>query len=338
MMQRIRRSLLTFAVIALVLPQHAVAWNESGHRVIAAAAARQMPPELQLQMARVLRAHPRYEEDLAAFRPRRLKGLSELEWLLGQAAQWPDHARRFDNAPRHKRDSLVVRFHRGNWHYINLPVYLAKSDRALRIKDPTRKLPEVPPRDALSALAYIRTTLQDPCTSDEDRGLLVSWALHLIADVHQPLHTAALFTQDRWPRGDRGGNEVKIAGSGKGAKGGRLDSLHYYWDSAISNRREPYQIGKLIGVLDEQKLPKLARNEAQPVKWVREGRSIANRLVYEPLRAQLALGPVVTINKKYTRKAHAVSLRRAALAARRTALWLDEALSVKALRECKAQE
>lgn len=328
-------SILTLAFITLVLAQNAAAWNESGHRVIAAAAARQMSPQLQLQMARVLKAHPRYEEDLAAFRPRRLKGLSELEWLLGQAAQWPDHARRFENAPRHKRDGLVVRYHHGNWHYVNLPVYLAKSDRALRIKDPTRRPPEVPPRDVLSALAHIRDLLQDPCTSDEDRGLMVSWALHLIADVHQPLHTAALFTQDRWPRGDRGGNEVKIEGSGKE---GRLDSLHYYWDSAISNRREPYQVGKLIGVLDEQELPKVAKNEVQPVKWVREGRSIANRLVYGPLRTQLAEGPVVSINKKYTRKAHAVSLKRAALAARRTALWLEEALAVHVQHSCEHQE
>ncbi len=62
------------------------------------------------------------------------------------------------------------------------------------------------------------------------------------------------------------------------------------------------------------------------MKWIRAGRSIANKMVYVPLRPQLETSAVVRINKKYTRRAHAVGLKNGALAARRTALWLQDAL------------
>jgi len=311
--------------------QEAYAWNESGHRAIAAAAADQMSPELRAHVVTALKAHPRYKEDLAAFRPRRLKGLSEAQWLMGQAASWPDHARSFDNASRHIREGLVERYHRGNWHYINLPAYLVESDQKLRIKDPTRvssKRRSKKPADVLTALNFIKTELESAESSMAEKGLWISWALHLIADVHQPLHTTAMFSKDRWPRGDRGGNEVKIAGSGNN---GRLDSLHYFWDKAISNRRAPREIEALVTVLAKQQTVEVADNEVDPVMWIHEGREIAEQVVYGPLRSQLIESPVVTIPHGYTQDVHAAALKRGALAARRTALWLAAALQSEEL-------
>ena len=301
----------------------AQAWNESGHRIIAAAAARQMSPELQAKVAAALRAHPRYDKDLDAYRPRKLGGLSEVEWLMGQAAQWPDRIRRFNNEPFYTRKGLVEKYHRGRWHYINLPAYLTKGDRSLRIKDPTKNIDTENPDNVLEALAFLRLQLRDPAVSLEDKGLWISWALHLIADVHQPLHTTAMFDRKRWPKGDRGGNEVKINGSGKK---GKPDSLHYYWDSAISNVRAPREVNRLLGVLARQKLSKVAKDETEPLKWIRQGNWTAIHLVYGPLRDQLIESPLVTINKKYTRRAHASALKRGAFAARRTALWLQDAM------------
>ncbi len=308
----------------------AYAWNESGHRVIAATAAEHMSAKLRSRVVAALKAHPRYKEDFAAYRPRRLRGLTEAQWLMGQAAAWPDHARSFDNAPRRSRDALVKRYHRGNWHYINLPLYLTEADGALRIKDPARspsnskrKRKLKRPRDVLTALSFIEAKLNDPKTPLSEQGLWISWALHLIADVHQPLHTTAMFSKNRWPRGDRGGNEIKIAGSGRAD---RLDSLHYYWDRAISNRRKPQEIRALVNVLNKQKTSGFAENETEPLKWIREGHVIAERLVYRPLRPQIVASPVVKIPKEYSQKTHAAALKLGAVAAHRTSLWLAAAL------------
>lgn len=318
------RHLLVGLLIGQLAPV-AQAWNESAHRIIAASAARQMSPELQATVAAALRAHPRYDKDLDAYRPRKLGELSEVEWLMGQAAQWPDRARRFNNEPFYKRDKLVETYHRGRWHYINLPIYLAKADSALRIENPTRSVDTDKPDNVLSALEFLRLQLRDPTVSLADKGLWISWALHLIADVHQPLHTTAMFSKERWPKGDRGGNSVKIKGSGKKNE---LDTLHYYWDSAISNVRKPWQINRLVGVLNEQALPKLAKDEILVKNWIEEGNWVAKNMVYGPLLTQLRASPVVSIDKKYTRRAHSAALKRGALAARRTALWLEEALRI----------
>ena len=300
------------------------AWNEAGHRIIAAAAAQQMPPALRRSIKSALQAHPRYQQDIAKFRPRRLAGLDEFAWLLGQAAQWPDHARRFDNARFYQREALVERFHRGRWHYVNLPVYLNRSDRTLRIKDPRRSLDPDAQRNVLEVLAFLREELGSADATPAEQGLWLSWALHLIADIHQPLHTSALFSRDRWPRGDRGGNEIKLTGTGRK---GRLDSLHYFWDVSLSNRRRPAEVSALAATLNAQELPAPGPEETSPLLWVREGQKIANQFVYDPLRAQLRRSPEVRISKSYTQRAHAIALQQAALAARRTALWLTEAFA-----------
>ncbi len=307
----------------------ALAWNESGHRIIGAAAAEHMAPELKATIAAALRAHPRYTKDLERYRPRNLGGLTEFEWLLGQAAQWPDRIRRFNNEPFYRRKGLVEKYHRGRWHYINLPLYLRDADAVLNIADPTLVIDSDNPDNALAALAFIRTQLLDPAVSLTDKGLWISWALHLIADVHQPLHTTAIFERSRWPRGDRGGNEVKIKGSGKD---GRLDSLHYYWDSAISNVRKSRDIKRLVGVLNKQQVSEQLSAVVDPVVWIREGNDTARKVVYGPLLDQLRDSSVVAISNEYTRQAHSVALAKGALAARRTALWLQEGL-VEALQD-----
>jgi len=317
---------LVFQALAVA---RAYAWNEPGHRVIAAAAVSKMSPELRQRVVEVLQAHPRYKEDLAAYRPKRLRGLTDIQWLLGQAAQWPDHARSFDNAPSYRRGTLVERYHRGRWHYVNVPIYLALSDKSLDIKDPRLSAELRPdgktnqPIDVLTALHFMRGALLSPKTSEADKGLWVSWALHLIADAHQPLHTTAMFSANRWPRGDRGGNEVKIAGSGRS---GRLDSLHYFWDSAITNRRRPREIAALAQTLEELTIDGADEHHLEPVEWIGEGHRLAQTLVYQPLRSQLVGSPVVTISSDYTRRVHASALRRASLAAHRTAAWLQAAL------------
>ena len=83
----------------------------------------------------------------------------------------------------------------------------------------------------------------------------------------------------------------------------------------------------MMKVLKKKSIPKVAKDEATPLKWIREGKNLANRGVYAPLRTQLSSSPVVSITKKYRKRARASAQRRAALAARRTALWLEASLA-----------
>ena len=43
----------------------------------------------------------------------------------------------------------------------------------------------------------------------ERKAIALAWLFHLMGDIHQPLHTAQLFTVD-YLQGDRGGNEICV--------------------------------------------------------------------------------------------------------------------------------
>jgi S1/P1 Nuclease len=43
----------------------------------------------------------------------------------------------------------------------------------------------------------------------EPKAIALAWLFHLVGDIHQPLHTAQLFTFE-YPKGDRGGNELRV--------------------------------------------------------------------------------------------------------------------------------
>jgi hypothetical protein len=78
--------------------------------------------------------------------------------------------------------------------------------------------------------------VRDTKTDDEERAVSLCWVLHLVGDIHQPLHATALIsTKETFapyapPHGDEGGNllAIKITQDDKNAT-----NLHTYWDSLL---------------------------------------------------------------------------------------------------------
>ena len=93
------RPLLACLLVVLSSTQ-ASGWSECGHHIIAVMAYRQLKPEQQEEMIRLIKAHPRFEQDFKA--PQNIK--NENEWLVGRAGYWPDVARRSE-------------WDRPTWHY-----------------------------------------------------------------------------------------------------------------------------------------------------------------------------------------------------------------------------
>lgn len=59
-----------------------------------------------------------------------------------------------------------------------------------------------------------------------ERALFARYVVHLAGDIHQPLHSVALFNLT-YPKGDVGGNLLKIT-----LKNGTANSnFHSYWDA-----------------------------------------------------------------------------------------------------------
>jgi hypothetical protein len=128
---------------------------------------------------------------------------SEDAALFMLAARWPDDVR---DDPR---------YHRPVWHYVNIPFRPGRADQG-----------EVPPgENVLTAFAQQRATLRDPDARDADRAVALCWVLHLVGDVHQPLHTTTLVTP-QFAEGDRGGNDFFVRPSPRG----EAINLHAFWD------------------------------------------------------------------------------------------------------------
>jgi S1/P1 Nuclease len=107
--------------------------------------------------------------------------------LFMQAARWPDELRVTDR-----------QHHRGAWHYINWQFKPDGQPASVQIKEPE-------PVNILTAMAENESVVRNE-TDPERKAIALSWLFHLVGDIHQPLHTAQLFTVE-YPKGDRGGNE-----------------------------------------------------------------------------------------------------------------------------------
>jgi hypothetical protein len=124
-----------------------------------------------------------------------------------EAARWPDDIRKgmFDHP---------------TWHYASRPL--------LDLHHP----PAAPPRDAVSgsaieAFALNLGVLRDVRAPLPDRAIALCWVMHLVGDIHQPLHAADEYSLT-YPQGDRGGGLEYV-----------LDpvthqaiTLHGWWDQA----------------------------------------------------------------------------------------------------------
>jgi hypothetical protein len=60
--------------------------------------------------------------------------------------------------------------------------------------------------------------------------MALAWLFHLVGDIHQPLHTAQLFTTD-YLQGDRGRNEICV----RVTQADQPMDLHRFWDGVITS-------------------------------------------------------------------------------------------------------
>ena len=116
-------------------------------------------------------------------------------------------------------------YHHPTWHYADF--YWDVENRQ------PRDIPGTGP-DSLNAVERIvalRATLVDSSAADTTRAVALAWLLHLVGDVHQPLHCSSRVTsEDPFPRGDRGGNTFALDAG---------HNLHAYWDEILDRAVAP---------------------------------------------------------------------------------------------------
>jgi len=100
----------------------------------------------------------------------------------------------------------------GPWHYVSVP----EGKTYVEVGAPDEG-------DAVTALEQFTNTLKDPSATTDEKRLALQFIVHIIGDLHQPLHAGN--------GTDRGGNDVKVRFFWQDS------NLHRVWDSQMLEQR-----------------------------------------------------------------------------------------------------
>lgn len=305
--------LVLIAALPLVASPTA-AWDYTGHRVVARIAWDAMSPAARTAAAELLLEAPE-DADLRQLLPEDGRPLAERRREHFElAAYWPDMVRHGDFPERRERYS------RGQWHYTNF-FWEQGSDGEPRERTDLQPAAV----NVVERLEALDAALADPEVPAEDRAIYLAWILHLVGDVHQPLHTAARVTASE-PEGDRGGNLFELADD---------RNLHSWWDGVI--RRGHF---RWFFWSDDAYVERIARaiTERYPrsdftagiepgayESWAREGFETATERLYPPELERGREPPAA-----YERMALEIAERRVAQAGYRLADLLERRLGEEA--------
>ncbi len=300
---------LTLAITGwMSAPVHA--WNRAGHMtsgVIAYQVLKKESPETIRKAVAILKEHPYYKK---TWEPRLADRRPEDRdlYLFTMAARWPDDAR---DDPQ---------YHHFEWHFINMPFKPTGEAAGIRPRDPD-------PNNILRAFGQNLDLLKKKSSTLQERAIALAWIFHLVGDVHQPLHTAALFSR-QFPRGDRGGNSFFI----RVEPDSNVISLHQFWDDLILGSQN-FQTVKNRGIaltarpeFTKKKLKEL--QEPSFDKWAAESFQLAKEAVYRNgrLRGSSKRNDAPVLPADYPKTVQPLAERRLLLAGFRIAQVLEKNL------------
>jgi hypothetical protein len=280
--------LVLLALSAFPLPP-VWAWGPQGHRTVGAIADRLLDSEARAAVAELL-AH-----DLDKF------GNPSGRTTLESVSVWADEIR---GTPAS----------RPRWHYDNLPVCGAVA-QPLRCSDDECNSAQ---------LRRLVGVLADARSPPRERNEALKWVVHLVGDIHQPLHAA--------DNSDRGGNDVRVALAGMRTRG-RM-SLHRAWDNELvqaalrtrSRQRPPAEIAALT---DEARALSRRLGQGSPDTWALESNQLARRVAYAfpGFACNEVPAGIVILDDTYQGRAERVVRERLLLAGARLAALLNQTLA-----------
>ena len=217
---------------------------------------------------------------------------------LEDASVWPDLIR--------EREHPFHTHHHGLWHYENRPV--GSNPRSI----PTHG-------ELLTELPRQSEKLADPSIPLDQRALALSWVVHLVGDIHQPLHSAALY-DETFPQGDVAGNLYHVW------LGNQYLNLHNVWDSAGCRFLSPISAHRLesfvIYAQEQNPVSNFPMNAQvlDPNAWSDEGVELCHSTVYTGIE------PDSELPSEYLRKTLDTTEKQIVLSGYRLAWLLDRIL------------
>jgi len=253
-----------------MFPSFVFGWNAVGHRLIATIAYNHMTPHAK-------QTFNGYNEALdQVYKP---QGFVD-------AAVWLDS----------------LRYQDISWfsamHYVDFP-----------FSEDGTPLPILQDINAIWGIEKATHLLLNKYATDFDKGVSLRILLHVVGDIHQPLHTITRVS-NKFPEGDRGGNLELLTDNTI------APNLHAYWDrgAGLLSEKKHYslqQISMLAAALDVT-WP-CENTEINPQQWAQASHKIAVQEVYQ-----------FPVDDKYQQRAIKISELQISLAGCHLAMLLNK--------------
>lgn len=150
------------------------------------------------------------------------------------------------------------------WHYVNYP-----GDKNYN------EVEHAPEGDIVVAIQKCIQVLESESSSREDRIFYLKMLVHLIGDLHQPMHVGR--------KEDRGGNDIQVQWFEEGS------NLHRVWDSnMIDDYRMSYtELANKLPEPTKRQIRELQKGDV--LYWVEETQELTNK-IYKSVQVGEKLG------------------------------------------------
>jgi hypothetical protein len=247
-------------LLVSVRPPAALPWGCRGHRTIALIAEQHLTANARAQARSLLKKHP-IDPRLSRFCKPQIRD------PFVDASTWADDVRGDRASPWHTT---------GSWHFLDIP------------RGATRKETGgfCPAEGCVTrAIRDQVEVLRSHSAGSQQQADALRFILHLVGDVHQPLHCAT--------NGDRGGNCVPITYFGQAPTlhaGKYTPNLHGIWDTDIIERMSHGTPQQFADQLEARFGSQMASWQVGSVEdWAWESHLIAEQTAYGKLPKTIAM-------------------------------------------------
>jgi S1/P1 Nuclease len=302
------------ATLSSLWTSYALAWWDEGHMQIALMAYNKLTDTARVRVDELVKLNPDYDDWIVGVLG---SDLGRIAFM--RASVWADDIKMKSNYLDDGNSGNVaggsdnfgysdLRKHK-YWHFMDIGF----STDGTQIAPPDNA-------NALTQILTFSNTLPSSSgASDGVRSYDLVWLIHLVGDVHQPLHATARFSVLH-NMGDQGGNLATVIKAT-----GEQTKLHAYWDGVFGGYTTPK--GATLD-LRESKLEEMPVDEAtaavkDPLIWLQESSMLAQKFAYaEPV---LSASGAAELSRAYETAARDTARTRAALASTRLANLINSA-------------
>jgi hypothetical protein len=279
-----RSIVIAITLFLLTLTSNSYGWGRVGHMMVADIAYAKLQPQVKAKVDTMVSDFTKEYPDFTTF---------------AQIATWADAI---------KGQSINVFSH---WHYYNAGI----SDDGTPVKDESNT------DNALWAINQIEPIIKNDQVNHFDRARFLAFYIHIVGDLHQPLHVVERFSKENMD-GDEGGNLYPIQYQ---IKSFTITNLHGLWDYGMGlfdNSLTPEDIKALETTITTQ-YPETyfgaQVNDLDPKDWVAEGVQVS-KFVYSTPENKVPEQAYIDTGKQ-------IAEQKIALAGYRLAALLNKLLS-----------